>query len=193
MCVNPTALASASFDPVAVGDLVGSGPWICNPSVGVSTISGQASCTQNANGSPGGQAIGAGGRLLLNRYLGAIRCCPNVPNTSLHKFMWADRNNDWVVTDSGTGELDNPSTPEGVQPCLNMSTADCLYWDSFSNTCAPNVGTTNGVVDIGEVVTAFADKDHILAPQNLVNVDLTTTGLDPGEDPFMLFTSCPYM
>src|SRR6266581_3832501 len=77
-CVTPANLASTTLDPVAAGDMVGSGPWICNTSVGVSTISGQASCSQNASGSAGGQAVGAGGRVLLNRNTAYMRCCDNV-------------------------------------------------------------------------------------------------------------------
>src|SRR5439155_12453894 len=102
-CVTPSNLASRTFDPIAAGDMVGSGPWYCNSSVGVSTIAGQASCTQNANGSPGGQALGAGARVLMKRNLSYMRCCPNTqaptgpglstvatPTTNLQALEWAD-------------------------------------------------------------------------------------------------------
>jgi ABC-type transport system substrate-binding protein len=108
-CPGATALASRNFDPVAAGDMVGSGPWVCNPSVGVSTISRQASCTQLSTGVAGGQALGPGGRILLTRNLQYVRCCPNVqtaeklPNgflsrtTNLQALEWADFNKNGKV------------------------------------------------------------------------------------------------
>src|SRR5207245_6781194 len=101
---NVKSLVSTSFDPVAVGDMVGSGAWVCNPVIGVSTITGQASCSQNANGSAGGQAVAAGGRILLKRNLGYVRCCGDIQasqnglvTTNLQSLEWADFNKDGKV------------------------------------------------------------------------------------------------
>ena len=194
--------ASSAFDPMAFGIMVGSGPFVCK-NINTGAVGG--SCTQNADGSTGGQNIVLGGRVALARYVGGMRCCPNVSNTNLHKFMWADRiypgglaTNDWLVSDSGTSDLDNPTSSSGLPgvgsgACFGVNSnspfwSQCLYWDSGTNTCAPNVGTTPGIVDVVEAATVGFYLNQKLAPQSLYNVDLST-GTDPGLDPFML--SCP--
>lgn len=104
-CVTPSNLASTSLDPVASGDMVGSGPWVCNTSLGVSTIASQASCSRNSDGSPGGQSLGQGARILLKRNLGYMRCCENeqspqngLATTNLQALEWADADKDGKVT-----------------------------------------------------------------------------------------------
>jgi hypothetical protein len=164
-CVTPSNLASRTFDPVAAGDMVGSGPWICNYSMGVSTIPGQASCTQNANGSPGGQALAAGSKVLLKRNLGYMRCCGNIitpengmPTTNLQALEWANYNKNGKVTildlASAAAAFGQtcPSTPTSTPACYF---AHPLY---SSN---PNTST----VDIGDIATvAFYFDDGLTAP-----------------------------
>ena len=164
-CMNPTALTSRTFDPVASGDMVGSGPWVCNYSVGVSTITGQASCAQNANGSPGGQALAAGSKVLLKRNLGYMRCCSNVitpengmPTSNLQALEWANHNKNGKVTildlASAAAAFGQtcPSTPTSTPACYF---AHPLY---SSN---PNTSS----VDIGDIATvAFYFDDGLTAP-----------------------------
>jgi hypothetical protein len=196
-CPGATALASTIFDPVAAGDMVGSGPWICNPSVGVSTIVGQASCSQNANGSAAGQALSVGGRLLLKRDLGYMRCCSNIQapenglaTTSLQALEWADANKDGKVT-----LLDILSfTSHWEQGCSASTPTACyfanpLYSTNLQSQCAS--GQTAPCVDIGVIDTVATYFDHGLtapflgtpngylssSPPGLVQVD-------PATDPY---------
>jgi len=159
-CVNPTALASRTFDPVAAGDMVGSGPWVCNYSVGVSTIAGQASCTQNANGSPGGQALGAGAKVILKRNLGYMRCCANVitpehgmPTTNLQALEWANYNKNGKVT-----ILDLAAAAAAFgQTCPSTATSTpACYFAHPLYSSNPNTSS----VDVGDIATVAFYFDH---------------------------------
>jgi hypothetical protein len=165
--------ASLNFDPIALGIEVGSGPWVCNPSTGISTIPGQTSCTQQG-GSPGTQQLSAGGTIHLHRYdlstngFGYMRCCPNEQGSSLHKFSWADADNDGCV---GIGDIS--------WVALNWQ-KHSGYWDS------PLFGLgQNEKVDIGELSTAalyfFVCLTAPYRPANLVS-------LNPNVNPFLLTT-----
>src|SRR2546422_11339262 len=62
-------------------------------------------CSQNANGSQGGQYVSNGGRILLKRFVGYMRCCDNlqvatnyVPTTNLQALEWADGDKNGKVT-----------------------------------------------------------------------------------------------
>jgi hypothetical protein len=178
-CVTPSALANPSFDPVAAGDMVGSGAWICNPSVGVSTIAGQASCTQNANGSPGGQALAAGARILLHRNLGYMRCCPNVQvpatpwlgasnrGTNLQALEWADAFKVGKVTIS---DVALAASVFGQSASASNTAAYFLHPFYSAN---PNVGT----VDIGDIAVVAFYFDHGLTSPFLGS---QTTPFNPG-------------
>ncbi len=197
-CVSPTNLASptpviggVATDPIAAGYMVGSGSWVCNPSVGISTIAGQASCTQNANGSAGGQAVGVGGRILLKRNLAYMRCCSNIQTsentlstTNLQALEWADFNKDGKVTildiaaaASRFGSYD----PYFASPIYGVASYDPTK---------PNGGL---VVDVSDIATIATFLDHgITAPfLGTPNGYLTATPggltqLDPVTDPYDL-------
>jgi ABC-type transport system substrate-binding protein len=190
-CVTPANLASTTLDPVAAGDMVGSGPWICNTSVGVSTISGQASCSQNASGSAGGQAVGAGGRVLLNRNTAYMRCCDNVQTpkngistTNLQALEWADANKDGKVT------IIDIAAAASHFGSYNSYFASPLYGANAFDPTKPNGGLT---VDIGDIATigAYFD-DGLTAPfLGTPNGYLSATPpglnqLDPVIDPYDL-------
>ncbi len=193
-CVTPTALANPSFDPVAAGDMVGSGPWVCNPSVGVSTISGQASCTQNANGSAGGQALGAAARILLKRDLGYMRCCSSIQasenglsTTNLQALEWADFNKDGKIT-----ILDIAAA------AIKFGTYDPYFASPMYGTTVFDPTKPNGglVVDIGDIATMAFFLDHGLtapllgAPKGYLSATPGgLTQLDPLTDPYDLTVS----
>jgi ABC-type oligopeptide transport system substrate-binding subunit len=163
--------ASFTFDPMAAGAMVGSGPWLCqNLSTGV--IGG--SCSQNANGTLGGQVVTVGGKIVLHQFRSYMRCCSDSVNTSLGRFSWADRNNDGIV-----------SILDMADVAFHFGQPD-PYWNTGQNPLAPNVGTDPNVVDIGEVATVAAYFGHgltnPLSPSQLV-------GLDPCINPF--FQSSP--
>src|SRR4029077_15015790 len=87
-CGNPT------FDPMASGLFIGSGPWVCK-NVNTGTVGG--SCTQNADGSLGTQFLSTGGKLLLTANTNYMRGPTNLQGSSLQKFSWADKTDDGVV------------------------------------------------------------------------------------------------
>jgi len=156
-CVSPTNLASPSVDHVAAGDMVGSAAWICNLSQGVSTIAGQASCTQNANGSPGGQALAAGGRVLLQRNTGYMRCCSNliVPEnglktTSLQALEWSDFDKNGKVDISDIANAASVFGQSASASSIARYFAHPLY--------AANPSTAS--VDIGNIATVASYFDH---------------------------------
>lgn len=108
-----------------------------------------------------------GGKILLTRYDGYMRSV--VPEGSLHKFSWADVNNDAVVN-----ILDIASA------ALKFGLPD-PYWNTGENPLAPNVGADAARVDIAELATVAVYFDQSLtrpySPSTLV-------GLDPDIDPF---------
>ena len=157
-CNNPTLLRATSFDPVAAGDMVGSGPFVCNPSKGVSTISGQASCTQNANNSPGGQALGPQGRILLKRNLGYMRCCADIQipenglaTTNLQALEWANFQKNGRVT---ILDIAAAATHYGG---YDSYFASPVYGSNAFNVTKPNGGL---IVDIGDIATIATYIDH---------------------------------
>jgi hypothetical protein len=161
-CVTPSALVSPSVDHVAAGDMVGSGPWVCNPSQGVSTITGQASCTQNANGSPGGQAMAAGARILLHRNLGYMRCCPNVQApatpwlgganhaTNLQALEWADAFKVGKVT------ISDVALAASVFGQIGSASTTAAYFAHPFYSANPSTGA----VDIGDIAVVAFYFDH---------------------------------
>ena len=189
---NVKSLVSTSFDPVAVGYMVGSGAWVCNPAIGVSTITGQASCTQNANGSAGGQAIAAGGRILLKRNLGYMRCCGDLQTpqnglvtTNLQVLQWADFNKDGKVT---IVDIATAATHFGS---YDPYFASPLYGAKAFNATKPNGGLT---VDIGDIATIAIYLDHGLTspflgtPNGYLSAapPAGLTQVDPQTDPYDL-------
>ncbi len=153
-CANPF------FDPVGTGIFIGSGPWLCK-NLNTGAVGG--SCTQNADGSIGGQHVSVGGRVLLTVNPNYMRGPANLQGSSLHKLSWADKNDDGVVNILDIGDA-----------ALHFGSYD-PYWDN------PLFGTTPGVVDIGELSTIAFYFDHgtttPFRPSQL-------TALDPQVDPF---------
>ncbi len=160
-----TSTASTlSFDPVAAGIMVGSGPWICNSSVGVSTISGQASCAKNANGSAGGQALSPGSSMVFDRNLGYRRCCDNlqVPEdglttTNLQVLQWFDIQKFGIIDQRdvseaaicfGQGAASITNTPFCTQNRVS-------YWAHalYSSWSMGFGGTVPGSVDEGDIAS----------------------------------------
>ena len=199
-CVTPSSLASTSLDPVASGDMVGSGPWICNPSLGVSTIAGQASCAQNSDGSPGGQSLVQGAKIILKRNLGYMRCCENeqspqngLATTNLQALEWADANKDGKVT---ILDIALAASVFG-HTCTTTDLTACYFAHPLYS-----ANPSGGKVDIGDIATvAFEFENGLTAPFLGTPTGAFTatppaglTQLDPRTDPleFSVGTSLVY-
>jgi len=167
--VPPSPMSQCSdpnFDPMQAGIMVGSGPWICK-NVNTGIVGG--SCTKTAAGSIGGQEVNYGGRIILTAYDGYHRGRPGVAGSSLHKFSWADKNNDAQV-----------DILDIADAAIHFGAPD-QYWNSGQNLLAPPVGTDAARVDIGELATvAFYFEHDLTAPYTLSQL----TSLDPDIDPF---------
>jgi ABC-type transport system substrate-binding protein len=87
---------SNTFDPMQAGLMIGSGPWVCR-NLNTGALGG--SCTQNGDSSIGTQTVSPGGRVLLSRNSGYMRCCSDVqgPTSRLWNLSFADRDNDGLV------------------------------------------------------------------------------------------------
>lgn len=183
-----SSCANTTFDPVAAGMMVGSGPWVCDSFAGVSTIAGQQSCTQNANGSQGTQVVSPGGRILLKRYLGYMRCCDNVQapenglaTTNLQALEWADGNKDGKVT------ILDIAAAAAVQGSYDPYWAHPLYSGN------PSTNTVD-IGDIGYISFEFGNgmtSPYLGTPTGSTASHTATpnpnlTGLDPTTDPFRL-------
>ena len=165
-CPGATALASTAFDPVAAGYMVGSGPFVCNPSQGASTIPGQKSCTQSAAGVAGGQALSTGGRIFLERNQAWMRCCPNTetPNSALHlktTSLQAYEFSDFHKT--GKVDLTDILSATGLfgLGCISAIAcyfADALYSTGLQSQCA--TGQTAPCDDIGTIDTLASYYTH---------------------------------
>ncbi len=136
-----------SYDPLSSGGLIGSGPFVCKH-----RDTGQVGggCSENADGSLGGQNIAVGGRFLLTKYdfsssLGRqhqyFRSTGNWPTSlsgNFQEFSWSDVNNDGKVN-----ILDIAS----VALCFDqLPVGACAYWNK-------PIGTDPAKVDIGELST----------------------------------------
>ena len=162
-CANP------SFDPMAQGIMIGSGPWKCVVPAGFPNagyVGG--SCVVSA-GVLGGQIMSGGSQVLLTRNTGYMRCCPDDPTSNLYKFSYADFNNlgrvDIVDIASVASRFGQPDP----------------YW--VNSNIAP--GTTVNIEDVA--VVAFYFGNGITRPFTPSQL----TGLDPQIDPFFcLNTGC---
>ncbi|TMI28381.1 hypothetical protein E6H36_00925 [Candidatus Bathyarchaeota archaeon] len=164
VCGSPPSPASLcgspSFDPMAAGLYVGSGPWVCK-NINTGAIGG--SCTQNADNSIGTQDVTLSGRVLLTANMNYMRGPTTLQGSSLQKSSWGDKNDDGVI-----------NLLDIADAALHFGRTD-PYWDH------PLFGTSPGIVDIGEIATIAMYFDHGItkpyAPSAL-------TGLDPRVDPF---------
>ena len=97
-CANPT------FDPMSQGIMIGDGPWQCVVPSGFPNAGHVGgSCNILGGCQPpaqclGGQTATFPGYIILNRYGGYLRCCPDDTSSSLYKFSWADKFNEGRVT-----------------------------------------------------------------------------------------------
>jgi hypothetical protein len=164
--LNPSPCSNPAFDPMAVGIMVGSGPWKCTVPAGYPNAGHVGGpCTVNADGSIGGQTVTSMGKFLLTRNDGFARCCPDVTSSSLYKLSWADKNNDGVV-----------NILDLADAAVHFGTAD-PYWVN-SNIAQ---GTTVNIQDLATVAFYFGHgTTYPFQPSRL-------TGLDPQIDPFF----CP--
>jgi hypothetical protein len=168
-CADPT------FDPMAQGDMIGSGPWQCVVPAGfpnAGRVGGSCAVTPAPNCPPGqpscltGQALSSGGQIFLTRYNNFARCCPDDTSTSLYKLSYADFHNTGIVDIT---DLANVASNFGTNNA---------YW------CNPNIACTNGLVGVVDLATVAVYFGHGITypfnPQTLSNVD-------PQIDPFF----CP--
>lgn len=161
-CANPT------FDPMAQGIMIGSGPWQCVVPAGFPNAGHVGGSCVEPTCQPtclGGQIVQIGTKILLTRSNGFARCCPDDTSSSLYKLSWADKNNDGIVN---ILDLANIAAHYG-QPDP--------YW--VNTNIAP--GSTVNAVDLATVAIYFGHgTTYPFRPLQL-------TDLDPQIDPFF----CP--
>src|SRR3989449_958814 len=141
--------AVSTYDPMASGIMVGDGPFEClavptAPNPGA--IGGP--CSQNADGSPAGQVVSLGGRVLLTANPLFERGGVAVQAGKYQRFSWADKFDTGVVTIADLADA-----------ALHFKRYD-PYWanPSFSTTatCSVSGGPGTGslqCVDIGSIST----------------------------------------
>jgi ABC-type transport system substrate-binding protein len=161
-CANP------SFDPMAQGIFVGSGPWTCK---NLTTGTPGGPCTSTKT-----QAMGLGDTLLLTAYPNYMRGPAGVQGTSLQALTWADKNGYGVVN-----ILDIASTALHFcvsAPCAPGTAGADPYWANPLYTCPGDTW-----VDICAIGTAAGYFGHGLTnpfpPSQL-------TGIDPQVNPFQI-------
>ncbi|TMI30667.1 hypothetical protein E6H29_07960 [Candidatus Bathyarchaeota archaeon] len=171
---QPNPCADPAFDPMAAGFYIGDGPWECD---NINTGAHGGSCSQNADGSIGGQDVTLNGRIVLNKYMQYHRGNPGNQRTILHQMSWADKNGDGTI-----------NILDIADAALHFGSHD-WYWDNRL------FGTTDGTVDIGEIATiaslfdsgitkpfapsALFAMDPAINPysgHNLNNIDMACTG-----------------
>jgi hypothetical protein len=157
-CADPT------YDPMASGTMVGSGGLVC---ADLTTGAIGGSCSQNADGSRGGQAVTLGGRIVLHRNHNYMRCCSDIASSTskLYTLSWSDKNNDGVV-----------NILDIADAAFSFGKPDA-YW---ANPVISS-STTVDIVDIATVASEFGNGiTYPFLPSQM-------TGLDPQIDPFF----CP--
>ena len=171
LCGDPLSFSSVcgdpSFDPMASGIMIGSGPFMCL-NVDTGTIGG--SCTRTASGTIGTQQVSLNGQIILTAYDGYHHGRPGVSDSPLHKFSWADRNNDGSISIIDVAEI-----------ALRFGGSDA-YWNTGQNPMAPQtIGSDPTKVDIVEVALVASYFDQKLTqpfPASQI------VGIDPDIDPF---------
>jgi len=154
--------ADPAFDPLTSRVMIGSGPFVCY-SISSGLVGG--SCSQNGDGSPGGQAVSFGGRIILKANPTYMRGPRALQGSSLQGLSWADRNNDGVVNILDIADV-----------AFHFGMSDS-YWDH------PLYGVQPGIVDIGEVSrVAFYFGSGTTTPFSVSQL----MGMDPQVDPFSI-------
>jgi len=172
---GPTSpCADASFDPMAQGIMIGSGPWQCVVPAGFPNaghIGGSCTVTNNFPfcqphlSCLSGGGLTPGDQMFLTRNNNFARCCPGDTSSSLYKLSWADKNNDGQV-----------NILDLADAAVHFGTAD-PYWANAN--IAP--GSTVNIQDLATVAFYFGHgTTGPFRPSQL-------TGLDPQIDPFF----CP--
>jgi len=166
--------AGVTYDPMAAGIMVGDGPYAC---IGVAGSANPGavggSCSQNADGSAGGQVVSLGGRVALTENALFERGPAGLQDSKYQKFTWADK--------FGAGLVNIADLADAA---LHFKHYD-PYWahPSYSSTLTgtsscPAAGDPAGLncVDIG-VIATIASYIGIgaVAPVSLS----ASTGLDP--------------
>ncbi len=170
--LGDAVMGDPGFDPMMAGVMIGSGPRVCKNldtgAVGGSCV--RPDCPPGGICALGGQVVGALGRIFLTAYDGYHRGRLGVADSSLHKFSWADRNNDGKVDIVDIADV-----------AFHFGGPDA-YWNTGQNAAAPQtIGTDASIVDIGEVANvAFYFEYGLVKPFSLSQV----IGLDPDIDPF---------
>jgi hypothetical protein len=171
--------ANFTFDPMAAGAMVGSGPWECAVPAGFPNaghIGGSCTTTHLPNCPQGqascltGQALVPGDQAFLTRYNNYARCCIDDTSSSLYKFSWADKNKDGIVSILDIADV-----------AFHFGQPD-TYW--VNPIIAPD--STVSITDVATVAFYFG---HGLFNNNQGLTSSTITGLDPCINPF--FQSSP--
>jgi hypothetical protein len=171
---NPASpCGSPTYDPMASGLFIGSGPWECK-NILTGTIGG--SCTQTAAGVIGTQAIDIGGRALLTAYPNYMRGPTTLQGTSLQKLSWSDKNNDGIIN---VQDLASIAACYGLAP--GQSNAICSGIDS-SYWVNPII-STGGTVNINDLATVAFYFGHGTTSPFL---PAQLTGMDPQVDPYQV-------
>jgi hypothetical protein len=176
ICGNPASssspCASPAFDPMASGVFVGSGPWVCK-----SLITGAVggSCSQNGDGSLGGQAVTLNGRILLTANQNYMRGPASLQGSSFQRQSWADKNDAGIVDILDLSQVASHFCVSPQATPLNCApSAPDPYWSN-------PLLSPSGYVGINEVAAVAMYFDVGItspwAPSQL-------TGLDPHIDPF---------
>ena len=168
-CANP------NFDPMAIGLMIGSGPYEClalpgAPS-GLPAGTPGGTCSQTASGIPSGQSNTLGGTLLLTANPNYDRGPVANQGSRYQKFAWADKFNQGIVTIADISDAAlhfKQYDPYWAHP-LFSSTTTC------SATGGPGTGTLQ-CVDVG-VISTIALYNHVGATDPLSLS--SAVGLDP--------------
>jgi ABC-type transport system substrate-binding protein len=165
--LGDAVITDPGFDPMAAGIMVGSGPFMCL-NVDNGAIGG--SCTRTASGTIGTQQVSLNGQIILTAYDGYHHGRPGVSDSPLHKFSWADRNNDGSISIIDVADI-----------ALRFGGPDA-YWNTGQNPMAPQtIGSDPTKVDIVEVALVasyFGQKLTQPFPASQI------IGIDPDIDPF---------
>ena len=160
---GPTSqCATPSFDPMAQGIMIGSGPWKCVVPAGFPNAGHVGGSCITSAGSLTGQLMPTGSQISLTRNTGYMRCCPDDPTSNLYKFSYADVRN--------LGRVDILS----IASVASKFGQPDPYW--VNSNIAP--GTTVNIEDVA--VVAFYFGNGITRPFTPSQL----TYLDPQIDPF---------
>lgn len=168
-----------SFDPLAAGILIGSGPFVCRSVFPQDLGRIGTGCGRNADGSRSGQAIGPGGSMLLEKFDFASASNPfrqymrsynpawpggGTQSGQYQEWSWVDRDNDGRVT---LIDVTSAASCFGNAPSANCPADVFAYWDRLNSP---------GVVG-QEVVTVASHMDDTWTspfswdPTSLTNIE----------------------